>query len=312
MSSFNLLLSNTILPVSYLHRSTNLRTISFSIPSNGGRGLACANVEKPNLEKLGLGVSSKKVMKDDSRFFMGTYVRTLVVLSNGKGCKLYDAEGREYLDMTSGISVNAVGHGDPDWVRAVTGQTTVPTTDISWTAPRWFGGCSFTGHVLLSNSGTETNEAAIKFSRKFQQFSHPDGKEAPTEFISFSNSFHGRTMGALALTSKEHYGTQPVMPSVTFLEYGDIDAARELIQIGKYCFCIYGTDSGSNVDWAAQELISTAGKGKVVRLVSPLIISEHELERAVEIMLECLPVLDHSYGGALAAFGPSLVLYECM
>ncbi|KAM7480302.1 hypothetical protein LguiA_028515 [Lonicera macranthoides] len=113
-------------------------------------------------------------------------------------------------------------------------------------------------------------------------------------------------MGALVLTSKEHYGTQPVMPSVTFLEYGDIDAARELIQIGKYCCCIYGTDSGSNVDWAAQELISTAGKGKVVRLVSPLIISEHELERAVEIMLECLPVLDHSYGGALAAFGPRI------
>lgn len=95
-------------------------------------------------------------------------------------------------------------------------------------------GCSFADRVFFSNSGTEANEAAIKFARKFQRFSHPDGNEAPTEFISFSNSFHGRTMGALALTSKEHYRTpfQPVMPGVTFLEYGAIDAARELIQSG--------------------------------------------------------------------------------
>lgn len=94
---------------------------------------------------------------------------------------------------------------------------------------------SFADRVFFSNSGTEANEAAIKFSRKFQRFSHPDNKDPPTEFISFTNSFHGRTIGSLALTSKEHYRTpfEPVMPGVTFLEYGDIDAVQELLSSGK-------------------------------------------------------------------------------
>lgn len=94
---------------------------------------------------------------------------------------------------------------------------------------------SFADRVFFSNSGTEANEAAIKFSRKFQRFSHPDEKQPPVEFIAFSNCFHGRTMGAVALTSKEHYRSpfEPVMPGVTFLEYGNIQSATELIQSGK-------------------------------------------------------------------------------
>lgn len=93
---------------------------------------------------------------------------------------------------------------------------------------------SFADRVFFSNSGTEANEAAIKFARKFQRFSCPEGKQTPTSFISFTNSFHGRTIGALALTSKEYYRSpfEPVMPGVTFLEYGDIQAARELILQG--------------------------------------------------------------------------------
>lgn len=96
-------------------------------------------------------------------------------------------------------------------------------------------GSSFADRVFFTNSGTEANEAAIKFARKFQRHNHPDAKEPATNFISFTNSFHGRTMGALALTSKEHYRSpfEPVMPGVTFAEYGNIEATRELIQPGK-------------------------------------------------------------------------------
>lgn len=95
-------------------------------------------------------------------------------------------------------------------------------------------GNSFADRVFFTNSGTEANEAAIKFSRKFQRFIHPDNKQPATAFISFTNSFHGRTMGALALTSKEHYRSpfEPVMPGVTFLEYGNIQAAIDLIRNG--------------------------------------------------------------------------------
>lgn len=94
---------------------------------------------------------------------------------------------------------------------------------------------SFADRVFFTNSGTEANEAAIKFARKFQRHSHPDAKEAATKFISFTNSFHGRTMGALALTSKENYRSpfEPVMPGVTFLEYGNIEATKVLMEQGK-------------------------------------------------------------------------------
>jgi acetylornithine aminotransferase len=181
-------------------------------------------------------------MEDDSKFLVGTYGRTPVVLASGKGCKLYDVEGKEYLDLTSGIAVNALGHGDPDWINAVTEQANILThvSNIFYSLPqvelaKRLVEVSFADRVFFSNSGTEANEAAIKFSRKFQRFSNPDNNEPPTEFISFSNSFHGRTMGALALTSKEHYRSpfQPVMPGVTFLEYGDSEAATKLIKSGK-------------------------------------------------------------------------------
>ena len=86
---------------------------------------------------------------------------------------------------------------------------------------------SFADCVFFANSGTEANEAAIKFSRKYQRVAHPGG-DAPTEFVSFSNCFHGRTMGALALTSKVQYREpfEPVMPSSTVVEYGNLEEAR--------------------------------------------------------------------------------------
>lgn len=94
---------------------------------------------------------------------------------------------------------------------------------------------SFADRVFFTNSGTEANEAAIKFARKFQRHAHPDAKNSATEFIAFSNCFHGRTVGALSLTSKENYRSpfEPLMPGVTFLEYGNANAARELILSGK-------------------------------------------------------------------------------
>nr|XP_043606178.1 acetylornithine aminotransferase, chloroplastic/mitochondrial-like [Erigeron canadensis] len=183
----------------------------------------------------------KQVMEREKRVIVGTYGRAPVVFTSGIGCTLSDIHGRQYLDMTSGIAVNALGHGDPDWVQAITLQANTLThvSNIFHTLPQVnlaerLVANSFADRVFFSNSGTEANEAAIKFARKFQRYSHPTDPHT-TEFISFTNSFHGRTIGALALTSKEHYRTpfEPVMPGVTFLPYGDIDAAEELISSGK-------------------------------------------------------------------------------
>ncbi|KAJ9567910.1 hypothetical protein OSB04_003876 [Centaurea solstitialis] len=187
-------------------------------------------------------LTKDEVMEAEGRLIVGTYGRAPLVLTNGKGCKLYDIEGREYIDLTSGIAVNALGHGDSDWIRAITDQANLlaHVSNVYYTLPQVnlaerLVASSFADRVFFCNSGTEANEAAIKFARKFQRFSHPDKTDPPTEFISFTNSFHGRTIGALALTSKEHYRTpfEPVMPGVTFLNYGDIEAAQELISSGK-------------------------------------------------------------------------------
>ncbi|KAI3862314.1 hypothetical protein MKW92_024567 [Papaver armeniacum] len=194
-----------------------------------------------NGSKLGFG-DSKELMAAEANLLVGTYNRAGVVIASGKGCTLYDVEGKEYLDMASGIAVNALGHGDEDWVNAVTQQANILThvSNVYYSVPqlelakRLVDG-SFADRVFFSNSGTEANEAAIKFARKYQRFSHPDEKQPATEFISFTNSFHGRTMGALALTSKEQYRLpfEPVMPGVSFLDYGNIEAAKEAIVRGK-------------------------------------------------------------------------------
>ncbi|EOY25975.1 Acetylornithine aminotransferase, mitochondrial [Theobroma cacao] len=218
--------------------ATNLRR-----PLNNGRVSACLNVdvEAPNPLKMKSG-GSKEVIEEEGKVLVGTYARAPVVLSLGKGCKLYDPEGREFLDCAAGIAVNALGHGDPDWVRAVTEQANVLThvSNAYYSIPqvelaKRLVANSFADRVFFSNSGTEANEAAIKFSRKFQRFTHPNDKQPATGFISFTNSFHGRTLGALALTSKEHYRSpfEPVMPGVTFLEYGNKQTAKDLIQQGK-------------------------------------------------------------------------------
>lgn len=95
----------------------------------------------------------------DAKVFVGTYARAPLVLASGKGCKLYDVEGREYLDMTAGIAVNALGHGDPEWVRAVTEQAGVlthvsnifyskfPVKEISLSS--WLIQCSSSTHCYL-------------------------------------------------------------------------------------------------------------------------------------------------------------------
>lgn len=106
---------------------SHLDSGSFRAHINGGRVRACLSVEvqgpsSMKLRKGEIGYSSEEVIDWERKLFVGTYARAPVVLSSGKGCKLYDLEGKEYLDMAAGIAVNALGHGDPDWLQAVTEQ----------------------------------------------------------------------------------------------------------------------------------------------------------------------------------------------
>lgn len=97
---------------------------------NGQRRVtACLSldVEAPFTASKSGSVKSKEVIETEAKVVVGTYARTPVVLASGKGCKLFDTEGREYLDLSSGIAVNALGHGDEDWLKAVVEQANTLT-----------------------------------------------------------------------------------------------------------------------------------------------------------------------------------------
>lgn len=155
---------------------------------------------------------------------MNTFGPPRLVLARGKGAVVWDADGNRYLDLLGGIAVNALGHAHPALVTAVTEQlatlghvsnffATEPQVTL---AERLLALLGVDGRVFFTNSGTEANEAAIKLTRRTGR----------THLVSTEGSFHGRTMGALALTSKPAYREpfEPLPGEVTFVPYGDADA----------------------------------------------------------------------------------------
>jgi acetylornithine/N-succinyldiaminopimelate aminotransferase len=166
---------------------------------------------------------------------MPNYGIPAVALSRGQGCLVWDADGREYTDLIAGIAVSSLGHAHPAIVAAVTRQVRALAHSSNLflhegevaLAERLLGllGRPAGGRVFFANSGTEANEAAIKLARRQQ------GPGRPV-FVAAEGGFHGRTMGALALTGKsairEAFG--PFGISVRFVPYGDAAALRAATQ----------------------------------------------------------------------------------
>ncbi|MCH7589300.1 MAG: aspartate aminotransferase family protein [Chloroflexi bacterium] len=171
----------------------------------------------------------------ESVYLIPTYRRPRVVFSHGEGAYLFDSNGKRYLDFAAGIAVTALGHGFPAWVEAVVDQASRLThiSNLFHSAPqielaKRLVENSFADRVFFSNSGSEANEAALKFARKWARTNHGEDK---TDFIAFEGGFHGRTLGALSLTHKNKYREPfgPLVPGVTFVPFNDLDAARRAI-----------------------------------------------------------------------------------
>ncbi|GAB4817549.1 hypothetical protein N2152v2_004595 [Parachlorella kessleri] len=191
------------------------------------------------------------IVRDEKQYILQTYARPPIVFAHGEGARMYDVHGKEYLDFAAGIAVNALGHGNEAWLSAVTEQAgqlahvsnlfhTIPQVRLAQRLVE----SSFADKVFYANSGTEANEAAIKFARKYAKvqagldpYNKDTALDAATEIVSFTSSFHGRTMGSLALTYKDQYRTpfQPVMPGNVMVPYQDLDAAAAVIKKGKTC-----------------------------------------------------------------------------
>jgi len=166
----------------------------------------------------------------DKTYIANTYARFPVELVSGKGSLVKDAEGREYIDMGSGIAVNGFGVADDAWLAAVTEQLgRIPhSSNLYYTEP---GAklaellCARTGmkKVFFGNSGAEANECAIKVARKYSA-----GKKGPGCYtiVTLKNSFHGRTLATLSATGQDHYHElyQPLVPGFEHIAPGDMDA----------------------------------------------------------------------------------------
>ncbi|MBO5836342.1 MAG: aspartate aminotransferase family protein [Oscillospiraceae bacterium] len=172
----------------------------------------------------------------DKEYVAGTYNRFPVAIVSGKGTLLTDAEGKQYIDMGTGIGVTAFGSGDEQWVKAVTQQLekVQHTSNLYYTEPCARLAqllCQKTGmkKVFFSNSGAEANECAIKYARKYSQ--EKKGAQYST-IITLENSFHGRTLTTLAATGQEQFHKlfQPLTPGFVHAKAGDIAGLYKLVE----------------------------------------------------------------------------------
>ncbi len=171
---------------------------------------------------------------------MHTYGRQPLVLVKGQGCRVWDADGKEYLDFVAGLAVCNLGHAHPEVARAAAEQLnrlvhvsnlyyTTPMTELAEELVR----LSFADRVFFANSGAEVNEGAIKLCRRYSREKFGPGRHV---IISTYNSFHGRTFGALSATGQEkfHQGFDPLLPGFVFVPFNDLDAIAAAVD-GSVC-----------------------------------------------------------------------------
>lgn len=170
----------------------------------------------------------------DKAYIAGTYNRFPVEIVSGKGSLVWDVNGKEYVDMGSGIGVTSFGIADDVWQAAIADQIgkVQHMSNLYYTQPCAMLAklmCEKTGmkKVFFSNSGAESNECAIKVARKYAAEKH--GSDCYT-IVTLNNSFHGRTLTTLAATGQEHYHELfcPLTPGFVSVDAGDLDAIKQL------------------------------------------------------------------------------------
>jgi len=177
-------------------------------------------------------LSTDKIKSQYDSNVLTTYGRYPVAFSKGKGCRLWDASGKEYIDFMSGIGVCSVGHSHPKWVEAVAAQAgeLAHVSNLYYTKP---GGelaeklCALSGMsgVFFANSGAESSEGLIKLARKYSKDKYGSGRHV---VLTLKDSFHGRTLAALTATGQDkfHHHFDPFVPGFRYVSAGDMTALK--------------------------------------------------------------------------------------
>ena len=216
----------------------------------------------------------------DSKYIANTYARFPIVLERGKGSLVWDSEGREYIDMGSGIAVNAFGLADGQWMAAVTEQLgrLQHSSNLYYTVPDALLAeqlCERTDmkKVFFGNSGAEANECAIKCARKYAADKY--GADKRYKIVTLVNSFHGRTVTTLAATGQDEYhqNFQPLTPGFLYAPANDCEALKALVE---------GDDAIAAIMF---ELVQ--GEGGVLPLTQEFVQCIADICRAKDILMVC-------------------------
>jgi predicted acetylornithine/succinylornithine family transaminase len=172
-------------------------------------------------------LSTQEIIALGQKHLLGNVGRQPLALARGQGTRVWDAEGREYLDFVAGIATCAFGHAPAFAAEVLARQagTLWHVSNLYWNEPlvrlaELLTRASGLDKAFFCNSGAEANEAAIKMARKHSFDRHGPGRHG---IIAAQNSFHGRTMGAISATGQEslHQGFQPMLPGFAFVPFGD-------------------------------------------------------------------------------------------
>jgi acetylornithine aminotransferase len=178
---------------------------------------------------------TEELKESAEQYLMGTYTRQPISIVRGRGTKVYDLEGREYVDFVGGIAVNILGYGHPDLVLAIQKQAAqlLHTSNLYYTEPQvklaqMLVDHSFADKVFFCNSGAEANEAAIKLARRYSHEKYGAGR---FEIITMKQSFHGRTMATLTATGQEKIqkGYEPLLPGFSYVSFNHLSELEEAV-----------------------------------------------------------------------------------
>ena len=194
-------------------------------------------------------MKANEIMEKAENYVLHTYNRYPVVLDHGKGVRLYDVEGKEYLDFAAGIAVFALGYGNETYNQTLKDQIDrlIHTSNLYYNEPMADAAeklvkASGMDKVFFTNSGTEAIEGALKAARKYAYLR--DGHN-DHEIIAMNHSFHGRSMGALSVTGNTHYQDpfRPLIGGIRFANFNDLESVKAQVT-EKTCAIILETVQG--------------------------------------------------------------------
>lgn len=179
-------------------------------------------------------METKQIIETAEEKLIHTYNRYQIVLDKGDGVRLYDTDGKEYLDFGAGIAVFALGYNNKEYNDALKSQIDklIHTSNYFYNEPAVSAAQAITkasgmDRVFFTNSGTESIEGAIKLAKKY---AYLKTGRTDSEIIAMHHSFHGRSMGALAVTGNKHYQEAfgPMIPGIKFANYNDLESVKKL------------------------------------------------------------------------------------